>query len=206
MDSRDLPYGESLYLEHQEAMMDVRKFEALFHNYHIDYIILNYQQDDLLAHFQYLKKTGEWVLVYFDDRNVVYVRNTPENKKLIERDGYFFLHPVLTLEQRGIDAQDVPQYIQECKRCIQRNPSLIFPRIILQNIYVAQGELNEAVNMGKEMVRIEPQNARWYILLGETYLQMNDSRQANACFKKATEIDPAAADYIKKKFNHVPND
>ena len=93
MDSRDLPYGESLYLEHQEAMMRVDAFEVLFNKYHIDYIVLNFQQDDLLDHFKYLKKTGEWVLVYFDDRNVVYVRNTPENKKLIERDGYFHLAP-----------------------------------------------------------------------------------------------------------------
>jgi len=206
MDSRDLPYGESLYLEHQEAMMRVENFEALFHKYHIDYIVLNYQQDDLLEHFKYLKDTGEWVLVYFDDRNVVYVRNTAENKKLIERDGYFLLHPVLTMEKRDIESQKIPQYIQECKRSIQRNPSLIFPRLVLQNIYLARGEFKEAVDMGEEMIRIEPKNARWYILLGETYLRMGNNNQARAFFQKAAEIDPAAEAYIRKKLDQISND
>ena len=111
----------------------------------------------------------------------------------------FILHPVLTLEERGIDSQEIPQYIQECKRSIKTNPSLIFPRLVLQNIYLAQGELKEAVDMGEEMIRIEPQNARWYILLGETYLRMGNNEKAKAIFQKATEIDPDTEPYIKKE-------
>jgi len=203
MDSRDLPYGEGLYLEHQDAMMRVDAFDALFHKYHIDFILLNYQQDDLLDHFKYLKKTGEWVPVYFDDRNVVYVRNTPENKKLIERDGYFYLHPVLTLEKGGIELQQIPQYIRECKRSMKINPYLIFPRLILQNIYLAQGEFKEAVDIGEELIRIEPRNARWYLLLGETYLRMGNSKQARTFFQKATEIDPDAESYVRKRMDQM---
>jgi tetratricopeptide (TPR) repeat protein len=157
----------------------------------------------LIEHFKYLRKTGEWVPVYFDDRNVVYVRNIPENKQLIERDGYLVLHPVLTLENKGIDSQDIPQYIKECKRSMEANPSLILPRLVLQNIYLAQGELKEAASAGEEMIKIEPQNARWYILLGETYLRMGDMNRARALYQKAVEIDPEAEPFVRKKLSQM---
>ncbi|MEW5802231.1 MAG: tetratricopeptide repeat protein [bacterium] len=206
MDSRDLPYGENLYLEHQRAMVSVQAFDELFHKYHIDYIILNYQQDNLIDHFKYLQKTGEWVLVYFDDRNVVYIRNLPENQKLIQRDGYFHLHPVLTFENEGIQSQDIPAFIKECNRSIKNNSKLIFPRLILQNIYLATGEFQKAVDDGKELINLEPQNPRWYMLLGETYRRMGDRKQARELYLKAAEINPESRPAIMKKLNQLSQD
>ncbi|MCL6582935.1 MAG: tetratricopeptide repeat protein [bacterium] len=203
MDSRDLPYGERLYLEHQEAMVDVNAFKQMFQKYHIDYIILNYQQDDLREHFKYLHQNGEWVLVYFDDRNVVYIRNIPENRKLIERDGYFCLHPVLTLEKEGLELDEIPRYILECKRNIKLNPKFIFPRYVLHSIYLAQGKLTEAIQLGKEIVNLEPQNARWHILLAETYLRAGNIDQARAHYQQAITLDPGAEPFVRKKLDQL---
>ncbi|MEW6381671.1 MAG: hypothetical protein AB1611_19000 [bacterium] len=203
MDSRDLPYGERLYLEHQNAMLSVKDFQALFQKYHIDYIVLNYQQDDLVEHFKYLKKTGEWVLVYFDDRNVVYIRNIPENRKLIERDGYFLLHPVLTMEEKSIELDNIPRYIQECNRNMQVNPKFIFPRYILQSIYLAQNKLPEAIQVGEEIVALEPRDVRGYLLLAETYLKMGDIEHAKINYRRAIILDPSTENFIRKKLDQL---
>ena len=42
---------------------------------------------------RYLDDTPEWVLVFFDDRAMVYLGNVPGNRELIGRFGYRFLRP-----------------------------------------------------------------------------------------------------------------
>ncbi|MGA1874207.1 MAG: tetratricopeptide repeat protein [bacterium] len=190
MDSRDLPHGEELYLEHQYAMNRVDVFKAMFQKYHIDYILLNYRNQDLAKHFEYLEESGDWVLVYFDDRNVVYIRNLPENKELIERDGYFVLHPVLTVTRGGVETKSIPRCMRECKRSIERNPRLAFPRVVLQNIYAAQGNFEQAIMEGEELVQLEPSNVHFHILLGETYKKAGKLEQAAEHGRRVTEIDP----------------
>ncbi len=178
MDSRDLPHGEELYLEHQYAMNDVNAFKAMFQKYRIDYLILNYRHGNLTEHFTYLEESGEWVPVYFDDRNIVYIKNIPENKKLIERDGYFVLHPVLTFKKGGVENKNIEQCIKECTRNIEKNPNFLMPRLVLQNIYLAQKKYGKSAEQGEKISEIEPNNARNRIILAETYLRMGEFEKA----------------------------
>jgi tetratricopeptide (TPR) repeat protein len=121
---------------------------------------------------------------------VVYIRDLPENKELIERDGYFVLHPVLTVTRGGVEKKSIPRCIRECKVSIERNPRLTFPRIVLQNIYTAQGKFDQAIRQGEELVRLEPYNTHVRLLLGETYKKAGKLEQAAEHGKMVTEIDP----------------
>lgn len=191
MDSRDLPYGESLYLEHQYAMVDVNAFKFIFQKYHIDYILLNYRQSELVEHFKYLQDNKEWVMVYFDDQNLIYIRNTPTNKGLIDRDGYLALHPVLTFRKGGLTTADIPRYLKECQRSIERNPELVFPRLVLQSIYLAIDEYEKAAEQGEKIVQIGPPNVRTHLLLGENYLKMRKWDKAIDQVIKIQALEPA---------------
>ena len=42
---------------------------------------------------RYLDDTQDWVLVFFDDRAMVYLKRTPENEPVIRRFGYRYLRP-----------------------------------------------------------------------------------------------------------------
>ena len=191
MDSRDLPYGEKLYLEHQYAMNSVKHFKALFQKYHVDYILMNYRHGQhLKKHFEYLEKTGEWVLVYFDDRNVVYIRNIPENKKLINRDGYLVMHPVLTFERGGVEGKNIPRCIKECQRAIKETPHFLLPRIVLQNIYLAQKDYQKAVEQGKKIIEIEPRNYRYQRLLARSYQKIGKLEKALEHGKITISLSP----------------
>jgi tetratricopeptide (TPR) repeat protein len=100
------------------------------------------------------------------------------------------LHPVLTVTRGGVEKKSIPRCIRECKRSIERHPRLTFPRIVLQNLYAAQGDFDQAIRQGEELVRLEPYNSHIHLLLGQTYKKVGKLEQAAEHGKVVTAIDP----------------
>jgi tetratricopeptide (TPR) repeat protein len=64
---------------------------------------------------------------------------------------------------------------------------------VLANImgtYASQGDPNKAIERGLEQLKVSPNNARIYILLGQASVMAKDLTQAEAYFNKAVESDP----------------
>ncbi|MFQ5701403.1 MAG: hypothetical protein ACE5HU_06125, partial [Acidobacteriota bacterium] len=85
MDSRNDVYGEKLYREYVMALNGRDTLDAYIRKWDIDFFLITYVSDRSPALRAYFKRSSEWFLVYFDDRQLVYLRDRPRFRDIIRR-------------------------------------------------------------------------------------------------------------------------
>ncbi|MGA1825291.1 MAG: tetratricopeptide repeat protein [bacterium] len=192
MDSRDLPYGEKLYLEHQYAMIDVNYFVQMDEQYHFDYLMLDYTRDLLKKHFEYLEKhKDEWAVIYFNEQSIIYARREPQFEEIIKEDEYHCLHPVLTFEKEKFKAKHLDCLLDESLRNLRENNQIHNVRILWQTISLNLKRYDDALEEAKDLVKIWPDDYRIITFMAQLYYLKKDKKQARKMLNKALSINPA---------------
>ncbi|MBN2374553.1 tetratricopeptide repeat protein [bacterium] len=198
MDSRaEHVYGEEFYRRHQRALYDVNVFEQIMDEFGIEFILLKYQDGDLARHCEYLNRTGDWALVYFDDSCFLYIRRLDEYKELIARDELKYIHPLLTMEQSKIRMDDLDDYIREGERILGITPKYPFPHMILLNLYGAKGDWPKVVEHGEFLISNRYGNYSTFMLMGSAYIYLNKPERAKDMYQKALEKQPGSKEALR---------
>jgi len=191
MDSRaEHVYGESFYNRHQRALYDVNTFRGILDEFNIEFILLKYDSGDLAKHCQYLRDSGQWAMVYFDDSCFLYVRRLPEYADLIARDEYRFIHPLLTILEARIPKEGIDEFINESERNLAMNPSYYLPRLLLLNLYGAKGEWETAVVHGEYLLAHRYKNFAAFLIMGLAYTRLGQTEKARDMYTKALAMKP----------------
>jgi tetratricopeptide (TPR) repeat protein len=191
MDSRaEHVYGEEFYNRHQRALYDVNTFRGVLEEFNIEFILLKYQAGNLVKHTEYLKESGEWAMVYFDNSCFLYVRQLPEYAKLIARDKYKYIHPLLTLREARVPKDKVDDYINESERNLAGNPRYSFPHLMLLNLYSAKHRWDKAVKHGEFLISRRHKNYSIYLVMGLAYENLKEFDKAKDMYIKAKALNP----------------
>ena len=154
-------------------------YNDVANKYHINYFVLDYISTDTSGLISSLYSDKNWVLVYFDELSVIFVKNTPENKALInkyaidfQKDQNYDPDHIATI----IDPRDLPDGFV--------NRGTFLNQIGLYQ--AASYEFQKAITLGTN-------NDQAYAGLGTTYAQSGSNRLAISAFKKAVSLAPGYA-------------
>ncbi|MGA1864866.1 MAG: tetratricopeptide repeat protein [bacterium] len=199
MDSRaEHVYGEEFYNRHQRALFDVNTFKGILEEFNIEFILLKYQGGDYLVnHCEYLKESGEWAMVYFDDSCFLYIRRLPEYSKLIARDEYKYIHPLLTLRESRVSKEEIDEYINESERNLASNPGYFFPHLMLLNLYSAKNRWDRAIEHGEFLISRGHKNFSIFLVMGLAYENLKEFDKAEDMYIKAMALNPNSREASK---------
>ncbi len=92
---------------------------------------------------QYLDESGQWTLVFFDDRAMVYLRNVPQNAALIGKYGYRYIRPASGrfdyLDRYLSDSASSLAVVNELKRSLHNEIYNLNVHLMLGYCYVKMG-------------------------------------------------------------------
>jgi hypothetical protein len=91
--------------------------------YHINYFLIAYRPESVAKNMMPLvgKLISErWALVYWDDQNLVYVRNAPQNESIIRQYALYYVSPFR--DPMTITAPELPAVKENLARALQAAP------------------------------------------------------------------------------------
>jgi len=108
------------------------------------------------------------------------IRIDPDNPQYL-----FDKANALTVEKKYDQALEIYNQLEQSTGL---NDGIILNR---QKIYLKQGKINEATGELEEMIKANPAQVRYYLLLGELYNSNGLNDKAQAVLQRAEKIDPA---------------
>lgn len=198
--------------------------------YDINYVLLGHGRSPNLAGLiRMLYFNKDWVLIHYDEMAVVFIKNLPENRQIIEKfrvrfDAMedktaagisrknLFGHTGLPVAKfqlanlyttLGLRNMAVKTY----EECIQLFPAFWEARSNLADMYRRGGRLEDALAQYRMAVETKPNFVAGYVRLGDAYAAMRMFPQAIQSYKKALKRDfklaaahrGLALSYIKTK-------
>lgn len=185
MDSRNGVYGEELYELYRRSLTDERTAAEVFARYAFDYVVVDYEffpaRSDHPGLFRYLQRNrDDWVLVYFDDRSVVYVPNVPRHADLVARDGYRTLDPVgfVPGSLDGMSPAERARFDAESRRALERRPGDRSRRLLRAEALQHAGRVEDARALFGEVLERDPNDL--YSLIAAARIDAAAGRVADA--------------------------
>lgn len=191
-------------------------FEKFVKKYDINFALLVHSPPYGEKIIKYLFASKEWKLIYFDYIACVFLRDTPENAKLLEKfeikDNVFPKEKEITGPipkgtipfssfRRAEFFRLVGLYdnaISEYENTLKIDPELPIPRNSMGLCYYEKGDLEKAEQLFKETIEIAPGYAAPYNNLGSLYAQKKLFSEAEKYFKKAISLNK---NYLKAHKN-----
>ncbi|MFC2149441.1 tetratricopeptide repeat protein [Candidatus Auribacterota bacterium] len=165
---------------HFEKHLDDHNIDIVFADYHV----FRRAARDPVQPIAFLKN---WVLVYWDDNALIYLRDIPENKDLIDEYGYTAVNPANVLDPFSSD--DPELCIKECRRSLGITPSER-GYIYLGFLLGKEKRYRESIAAFKGALLINPRSEKAYYNMGVMYLRMEEYPEAEKCFEGALKINP----------------
>lgn len=165
------------------------RLPELFDTYDIDYCLISYEDIEVL---HYLMSHPQWKLVFLDDNNCVYLKNIPKNIRVIRKNEYQFLRPVISLfylEQYLTDFDKRDKVESEIKRWIKTNKPGFRAHFVSGYWFSRSGKLDQAIDEYKKAIMLYPHSSQTHNNLGITYAQKGLYQEAIKEFKMAICLD-----------------
>lgn len=157
IDGRTELYGSDFFKQYQTLMQgDRRVFARIMDKYEISAILLSTTSVSLPKIISYLYKSPQWKIVFFDETGLVFLKDTPLNKELIHRYAVDFKRyavPIADLKLLGLRRVYPAPYIKRA------------------SLFALLHEEDLVIQEAKEALRIMPNCAKAYHLLGKVYLR-----------------------------------
>lgn len=131
-----------------------------------------------------LAPSPSWTMVYFDNLAAIFVKNTPENSKIIEKLGY---HIRPFLPNLDIEKGREQEAILEYERALKLNPDVFKAHYDLGILYLAQENYQKAEEHFQEAIKIFPKSANSHYNLAFS-------------LGKQGKIEEAEKEYLEYKF------
>jgi len=189
MDSRNDVYGEALYNEYARALGGGDAVAAYIAKWDIDFFLITYGSRREADLCKYLDDSPDWVLVYFDDRSVVYLRTKPEFRQITLRDGYHLISPARPIRVE-ITPEQAPLWLSEAERALAAAPDSWTPLQYKSKALMALGRLDEAEPVVRRILAMRPGAYFAWGDLGYIHALRNERGQAAEAFRRCLEIQP----------------
>ncbi len=200
MDSRNAVYGEKLYKLYLNTLNVEQVAARTFKTYHFDYVAIDYTfypgrspDQGLLS---YLRSRPEWVLVEFDDRSLIYVRDGPEHADLIRRDAYRTLDPTAYAPGRLRDASARVRaaFAAESSKALARHPGSRAARLLSAEAALVAGRDTAALELYEQVLAADPGDIFALVTAARVALRLGQREQGLAHYRHALALRPALED------------
>lgn len=121
MDSRNDVYGPALYAEYKAVKGSPQAMRAYLKKYPVDFFLVTHG-DFAVQVTDFLLDSG-WALVFFDDRDIVLVKDTPQFAPLIAEDAYRRILPDSSRWQLPVGGDDAEAFLVESVRASESCPT-----------------------------------------------------------------------------------
>jgi hypothetical protein len=196
MDSRNLVYGPVLYKAYLDALRGREAAERVFSSHRFDYVLVDYaffpRQSEDTGLFEYLAEHDEWVLVYFDDISVLYLRRSPAFDAIIERDGYTLVDPVRYRPGAAsrLPPGDLAVYQRETGRALDLRPDAVATRLLRVEYLLAVARDVEALDLLDGVIADEPNNIYALVSAARLARELGRRERALRLYRRAGALRP----------------
>lgn len=174
IDGRTELYGVEFFMRSKKIFQDKKIFKELIKKHDINCILVAYVLHIPIPGniLKSLYEDKDWVLVYLDNLASVFVKNTKENKEIIEK---------FDVSKRKPDYAFTQTEIEELKR---RN---VYPYAMIRKAAAmeALGLYGQALKGAEYALRIKPDCIKAYQIAASCYAGMEDYNAALTSLKKA---------------------
>jgi tetratricopeptide (TPR) repeat protein len=157
-----------------------------FEKYHISFVILEVKYDAFGSRlYEILQNDPEWVLVYWDDGHVIFVRKGT-NKPIVDTFGTQAVSP---FSPNPIKNDNVKQAFKEYSKMIMYTDSAV-SRNALGYIYFISGDIQQAKGEFTKAIQLDATYESGYSNLAEILFREKEYSQAIALYTKAISLNP----------------
>ncbi|HEY4716365.1 MAG TPA: tetratricopeptide repeat protein [bacterium] len=177
------------------ARVNFETFQNLEKEYRFDIVIVDYPTDEIILSYEDMKgvdlgfTSQDWMLVYWDDAGMVYLRKDGQFKSIVERDAYRYAKPAngvryflsLLDDRKYLDGA-----IKELKRNLEINSDGMKTRVFLGYLYNELGMYEDALETFKNLLSHpeSPELLKGYLGSAFAYYNMKDYKNAVKYYKK----------------------
>jgi len=182
IDGRTELYGSDFFKNYKDILDgNVEKFEAAGQKLNISAALFNISSQSMPEIMKYIYKNPKWKLVFFDERGVLFLRETPQNREVIKKFK-------IDLNGYALIPADLMRYGLK-----GNNPDYYLNRAML---FLLLGEDNLAIKAAKESLRVKPDSSQSFNLLGKAYLNKKSYQDAFENFRAAAVLAPLNTGYL----------
>jgi len=141
-------------------------FAGLFEKFNINYILKSYQTPALET---YYIQRGDWELVYWDERTLVYLKDNETNRSLIEKYAYKHVDPLNfnpSFAQTLVRHNFARSAFAELERNLRDNPYNFKAHLFSGCLYESLNENEKAIKSYLQAKQINPQVGYIHYTLG----------------------------------------
>lgn len=103
-------------------------------------------------------------------------------------------------EQAALKARQYQRALDDLVKAIELNPKEMLYRAELAVVNIRVGRSEEAVKVLQEALKLDPQYAEGYRLMGQAYVQLKKKEDACAAFAKAQELGDSNVNALIEKY------
>lgn len=189
IDGRSLEYGSDLV---RRALTWYRPavWKSLEDEYLFDYAVVARSRVGAYT-TKVLDARPDWVLVFWDDDAMVYLKRTRENARLIRRHGYLLLRPGIGTHQyieRLIRAKRAGGLLAELDRSLEQAPDCENALQVKAYVLARIGRLKEAAETARRNVRAYPGHVQPWLTLGWVLAAANDLEAAERAYEAGLRV------------------
>jgi tetratricopeptide (TPR) repeat protein len=161
---------------------------ALFEKYHINYAILPTRIALGLKIIDVLDRDKNWVLVFWNDREAIYVKDDTVNTHVLKKFGTTAATPFLQLayKEKAMD-QALTEYLR-----IDTLTKSALTKNNIASIYMKKGDLMNAKKYLEQAIEVDENFVSAYTNLAEVYIGQGDRRKAIEWYEAALLISPGS--------------
>ncbi|MFC1727424.1 tetratricopeptide repeat protein [Patescibacteria group bacterium] len=160
IDGRYEMYEPDITADFEKVREGAENWEEILDKYEISFLFLPPRDDH-----QLFVNSGNWILVYFDDRAVVYVKKDDQNQSIIDKFGYHYIRPFWP--STYAEEEKIEEAIDEYLRSLKNDPNLYKSHYDLGILYFNQENLERAEFHFRQAIRIFPKSAAGHYNLAQ---------------------------------------
>lgn len=211
IDGRTELYGDGFFKNYCRLLTpDTKILQDSFQKYNINTVILDNADAELASLFNYFFNSKEWALIHFYNRWVIFIKNTPQNKPLIDtlkidistyetpklsishldssKDALYELHinHAQTLYYFGAYNQAKKEIMLALSILPKSSPAYV----LLGSMYTEEKLYKKALKNLYLGFTYDPYNYQTLIALGNFYIKTNKLEKAEKIFKRLIKLHP----------------
>ncbi|MCX5704126.1 MAG: tetratricopeptide repeat protein, partial [Candidatus Omnitrophica bacterium] len=182
IDGRTELYGHEFFNQYTDSLKgNIASFERIVDKYRIRAVLVTMTLSGAPEIAGYLYRNPQWKLVFFDQAGIIFLRDVPENQELIKR------------YRIDLSKYSVPRADLKGLRLKAVYPEPYIKRASLFNL-LKEDEL--VILECREALRIMPNCAQGYHLIGKTYLRKTLYQDALVNLRSAFILSPGNVEVL----------
>lgn len=193
IDGRLDVYGSDLFETYGKVFWSAPILDSVIDRYDLNCFVLPQPPSNTPATQNYIGRTlalrPDWSLVYFDDLALIYLRNVPRNRELIDRFAYHAI--VSSLLGLPDENPDPAQNLKEARRAVAANPESPLTQTMLGVSLSQAGEVDSAQRAFGQALRLDPRYGDALLGLGILYAREQRLETATATLERLVRLEPS---------------